>query len=413
MPVPSSLDPVILVPPAQGALPRDLPPALLGFIRVAAHLRFGRLDLGLPDGRTLRLQVVEEGPEAMLVLHAPRAVARRLALSGDRGFAEGYLAGEWDSPDLTGLIELFAVNREAVEAALPKGFGARLVGFLRALLNRNTRARARRNAAAHYDLGNAFYAAWLDPSMTYSAAIFEPGDDLVAAQARKHRALAEATGIGPGHHVLEIGCGWGGFALFAAREIGCRVTAVTVSAEQARHAAERIAAEGLADRVTVRREDYRDVRGTFDAVVAIEMIEAVGEAHWPAFFATLRDRLATGGRAGLQVITVRDDLFPAYRKEHGFIRQTIFPGGMLPSPAVLRALEAGAGLTRRSERAFGPDYARTIVAWRERFLDAWPEVAGGRFDERFRRMWEYYLAYCEAGFRTGTIDVRQIVLEKT
>jgi cyclopropane-fatty-acyl-phospholipid synthase len=339
-------------------------------------------------------------------------VARRLALGGDVGFAEGYLAVEWDSPDLTGLIELFAVNREAVEVALPKGLGARLVGLLRALLNRNTRARARRNAVAHYDLGNAFYAAWLDTSMTYSAAIFGPGDDLAAAQARKYRALAEATGIGPGHHVLEIGCGWGGFAIFAAREIGCRVTAVTVSAEQARHAAERIVVEGLADRVTVRREDYRDVRGTFDAVVAIEMIEAVGEAHWPAFFATLRDRLVPGGRAGLQVITVRDDLFPAYRKEHGFIRQTIFPGGMLPSPAALRALEAGAGLTRRSERAFGPDYARTIVAWRERFRDAWPEIAGGRFDERFRRMWEYYLAYCEAGFRTGTIDVRQIVLEK-
>jgi cyclopropane-fatty-acyl-phospholipid synthase len=379
---------------------------------VAAHLRFGRLDLGLPDGRTLRLQGVEPGPEAVLVLHAPGAVARRLALGGDVGFAEGYLAGEWDSPDLTGLIELFAVNRPAVEAALPKGIVARLVGLLRAVVNRNTRARARRNAAAHYDLGNAFYRAWLDPSMTYSAAIFGPGEDLAAAQARKYRALIDATGIGPGHHVLEIGCGWGGFAAFAAREIGCRVTAVTVSTEQALFASERIAAEGLSDRVAIRREDYRDVRGTFDAVVAIEMIEAVGEAHWPAFFAALRDRLAPGGRAGLQVITVRDDLFPAYRREHGFIRRMVFPGGMLPSPAVLRALEAGAGLERRTERVFGADYARTIVAWRERFREAWPEIAGGRFDERFRRMWEYYLAYCEAGFRTGTIDVRQIVLEK-
>ncbi|WP_240540080.1 SAM-dependent methyltransferase [Salinarimonas soli] len=403
---------MIPVSPDSGIPLRAVPPALRGFMRIAAHLRFGTLDLGLPDGRILRLEGLEPGPAAVLVLNAPNAFARRLALGGDVGFAESHIAGDWDSPDLTGLIELLALNRAAVEAAMPGGLAARLLGLLRALLNRNTRSRARRNASAHYDLGNAFYAAWLDPTMTYSAAMFGPGDDLEAAQIRKYRVLAEATGIAQDHQVLEIGCGWGGFAAFAAREIGCRVTALTVSAEQASHAAARVAAEGLADRVEIRRQDYRDARGTFDRVIAIEMIEAVGEAHWPAFFETLRDRLAPGGRAGLQAITVRDDLFPAYRREHGFIRRSVFPGGMLPSPAVLAELERGSGFARRSERVFGADYARTIAAWRERFRDAWPEIAGGRFDERFRRKWDYYLAYCEAGFRTGTIDVRQIVLER-
>ncbi len=412
MPVPSSLDPVIPVSREHGIPVRDLPPALRGILRIAVHLRFGQLDLALGDGRVVRVSGAETGPEARIALRNLNALARRMMLRGDIGFAEGFVAGDWDSPDLTGLFELLAVNRAAVEAALPRGWTARLLGALRALLARNDRPRARRNAAAHYDLGNAFYAAWLDAGMTYSSALFGPGDDLEAAQERKHRALAQALDLGPGHHLLELGCGWGAFAAFAAREIGCRVTALTLSAEQARFARERIAAEGLSDRVEIRLQDYRDVTGAFDRIAAIEMLEAVGEAHWPRFYATLRDRLVPGGRAGLQVITVRDDLFPAYRREHGFIRAQVFPGGMLPSPGTLRAQEAAAGLVRRSERAFGADYARTIVEWRLRFRDAWPDLVGGRFDERFRRRWEYYLAYCEAGFRTGTVDVRQVVVER-
>jgi len=412
MRAPPSLDPLIPVSLESGIPIRELPPALRGLLRIAAHVRFGAIEIVLPGGRALRLSGLEPGPEATIVLRDVDALARRLALKGDVGFAEAYAAGSFDSPDLTALFTLLALNREAVEAALPQGWRAALLRVVRAVLARNTRSRARRNAAAHYDLGNAFYAAWLDEGMTYSAALFGPGDDLEAAQARKHRALADAVDLSPEHRVLELGCGWGSFATFAAREIGCRVVAVTASAEQARLARERVAAEGLADRVEVRLADYRDVAGAFDRVVAIEMIEAVGEAHWPAFYRTLRERLVPGGLAGLQVITVRDDLFPAYRREHGFIRAQVFPGGMLPSPGALRREEAAAGFLRRGERAFGADYARTLVEWRLRFRDAWPDLSGGRFDERFRRRWEYYLAYCEAGFRTGTIDVRQVALER-
>lgn len=412
MPVPSSLDPLIPVSLETGIPVRELPPALRGILRVAAHLRFGELDLVLPDGRAIHLAGAEPGPEAVLAIRNVSALARRLALKGDIGFAEAYLAGEWDTPDLTALFTLLAVNRAAVEAALPKGWKAALLRALRGLLARNGRSRARRNAAAHYDLGNAFYAAWLDPTMTYSAALFEPGDELEDAQLRKYGALAESLGIEPGHHVLELGCGWGGFAIYAARELGCRVTALTVSAEQARFARDRVETHRLGDRIEIRQQDYRDVRGRYDRIVAIEMLEAVGEAHWPGFFRTLHERLVPGGFAGLQVITVRDDLFPDYRREHGFIRDMVFPGGMLPSPGILRTQEARAGFLRRRERSFGADYARTLVEWRLRFRDAWPDLAGGRFDERFRRSWEYYLAYCEAGFRTGTVDVRQVVLER-
>jgi cyclopropane-fatty-acyl-phospholipid synthase len=391
---------------------RGLPLFAREALRRAAGLRRGALTMNLPNGRTLRFAGPEPGIEAVMSVHS-LAFARRLASSGDLGLAEAYLREEWDSPDLAAFLLLFASNRDLVATLLPGKPLVRLWQLFRHILNINTRTGARRNIHAHYDLGNAFYGAWLDRTMTYSSALFAPGDnDLANAQTRKYRAIAEAADLRRDHHVLEIGCGWGGFAEFAASEIGCRVTGLTISDEQFAFARRRIAAAGLGDRVEIKLLDYRDERGTYDRIVSIEMFEAVGERFWPTFFRQMRDRLAAGGRAGLQVITIRDDSFDWYRREIDFIRRYVFPGGMLPSPTVLRDLGARWGLPVEGERIFGLDYAATLAHWRERFRVAWPELTPLGFDERFRRLWEYYLAYCEAGFRSGNIDVRQVIFAK-
>jgi cyclopropane-fatty-acyl-phospholipid synthase len=391
---------------------RGLPFAARKALALAAGLVWGSLTVTLPDGRALLFRGREPGLAAAMVVR-DWGFAGRLARAGDLGLAEGYLRGEWDSPDLTAFIELFARNRRLSETLLPGRPLMRLWQVVRHALNRNTRGGARRNIHAHYDLGNRFYEAWLDRTMTYSSAIFAPGDnDLASAQARKYRVLAEALELEPSHHVLEIGCGWGGFAAYAAEEIGCRVTGLTISKEQFAYATARIARAGLADRVEIKLQDYRDETGTYDRIASIEMFEAVGEAYWPAFFRQMRDRLAAGGRAGLQVITIREESFANYRREIDFIRRYVFPGGMLPSPAIMRDLGARFSVPLAGERAFGPDYARTLALWRERFRAAWPSLGPLGFDERFRRLWEYYLAYCEAGFRSGNIDVRQMIFAK-
>jgi cyclopropane-fatty-acyl-phospholipid synthase len=397
---------------APNEIARDLPPGAQRILRLASHIRSGTLVVRTPDGRRLRFAGREPGVDATIVVN-DWAFTKRLASSGDLGFAEGYLHGDWDTPNLPALLTLLATNRDLVAALLPNRSALRIWQVLRHRLNRNTRAGAKRNIHAHYDLGNRFYEAWLDPTMTYSSALFGQGDDdLASAQIRKYRALADALDLKPTHHVLEIGCGWGGFAAFAAEEIGCRVTALTISPAQATYARERIAQAGLADRVEIRLQDYRDERGTYDRVVAIEMFEAVGEAYWPVFFRTMAARLRAGGRAGLQVITIRSDRHAGYRRDIDFIRRFVFPGGALPPADALRSLGDRSGLALEAERAFGRDYARTLVHWRERFRAAWPSIAPLGFDERFRRLWEYYFAYCEAGFRTGTIDVRQMIFAK-
>ncbi|MBL8588046.1 MAG: class I SAM-dependent methyltransferase [Methylobacteriaceae bacterium] len=386
---------------------RDLPWSLRRALRALLHLEAGSLDVTMPDGRKARFCGARPGPHAHFEARSFRFV-RRLA-AGDVGFAEGYLAGEWTSDDPVALLALLAANQALIDrfAAHPL---ARAAQMARHWLNRNSRAGSRRNIHAHYDLGNAFYALWLDPSMTYSAGL-DVGDDLEAAQARKYAAIADAARIGPGSRVLEIGCGWGGFAAYAARERGARVTALTISREQFDYATARIAAAGLDDRVEIALRDYRDEPGVYDAVVSIEMVEAVGEAFWPGYFAALARRLAPGARAALQAITIREDIFPRYRREMDFIRAHIFPGGMLPTPTHMRWLGAEAGLAVVGERAFGADYAATCRIWRERFEAAWPRIEPLGFDARFRRLWRYYLAYCEAGFAVGTIDVRHVVYE--
>lgn len=380
---------------------------------LAGKIQVGRLSLVLPDGRNrVIIGHVRTDIRAVLRINRPRAV-RRLLLGGTRGFAEAYMDGDWDTPDLPALLRLAHANEAILGRAVAGITAARWIDRLRHLGNANSRRGSRRNIAYHYDLGNAFYALWLDRSMTYSAALFDrPRLSLDDAQERKLQRLAAAMELRPGLHILEIGCGWGSFALFAARRYGCRVTAVTISAAQYAHVRRRVRKEGLGSLIDVRLMDYRDVDGCYDRVVAIEMFEAVGEKHWPHFFDVVHDRLKPEGLAGLQIITIDDARFHSYRKAADFIQVYVFPGGMLPAHGVLQRHFDQAGLRLDDSFAFGCSYAETLTLWQDRFQRAWPQIEKLGFDPRFRRMWEFYLAYCEAGFRLGTIDVAQYRLRR-
>jgi len=373
---------------------------------------FGSLTFVLPSGRELRIQGGAPGPAGRLIVRDFRFVARVLA-SADIGFGEGFMAGEWDTPDLAALLEVFTRNFDRLEKLVEGNPFMRAVNFLAHLFNRNSKSGSRRNIHAHYDLGNAFYERWLDAGMTYSSARYEqPGQPLADAQHNKYVSLARQIDLRRDHTVLEIGCGWGGFAEFAAREIGARVTAVTISPAQHEFARKRLFALGLAERADVRLMDYRDVQGRFDRVASIEMLEAVGEAYWPAYFGKIRDVLSPGGRAGLQVITIRDELFSVYRQRSDFMRKYVFPGGMLPSESRLREETARVGLEWRTIARFGENYAETLAEWALRFETAWEDINALGFDERFRRLWSFYLRYCEAAFRTQRTDVIQLDLAR-
>jgi cyclopropane-fatty-acyl-phospholipid synthase len=378
-------------------------------LNYALKVRKGVLTIAFPDQRRLVFRGEQDGPAAEMVIR-DYAFARRLMLNGDLGFAEAYIRNEWDSPDPAAFLTFFCINHDAVARLMSHNPFTRLLQVLRHRMNKNTKAQARRNIMAHYDLGNAFYRAWLDPSMTYSSAYFGAGaTHLPEAQAAKYRQLAQDIGIRPGDHVLEIGCGWGGFAEVAAREFGARVTGLTISSEQHAYATQRMAEAGLSDRVTIKLQDYRDETGVYDHVASIEMFEAVGKEYWDTFFGKVRACLKPQGRAGLQVITIEERLWDNYQREIDFIRGYIFPGGLLPTATHMDDLGRRAGLAISHRLAFGPDYGRTLALWRETFLSVWPGLVAQGFDDRFRRMWEYYLAYCEAGFATGLINVRQIV----
>jgi len=385
------------------------PRAARRVLALLRHLRGGRLDLQTPDGELLRFGD-DDGPHAALRL-ADWSACEAALRSGDVGFAEAYVEGQWSSPDLRALLELLIRNRTALEGVFYGGFWGGLVHRLRHLLNRNTRAGSRRNIQAHYDLGNEFYKLWLDPTMNYSSAWFDGATGRSLAdgqQAKMARALGEA-GVAPGSRVLEIGCGWGAVAEVAARDFGARLTGVTLSHEQLAWARERLERAGLdAD---LRLQDYRDIADEpFDAVVSIEMFEAVGREYWDGYFRTVAAKLKPGGRACIQSITIRDDLFERYVRSTDFIQQYIFPGGLLPSPREFRRHAARAGLRVVNELAFGADYAQTLRRWREAFLRQEGRVRELGFDNRFLRLWEFYLAYCEAAFAAGNTDVMQFTL---
>ena len=391
----------------------DLPRMVRLTLGYGSKLKRGRLDVILPDGRTVRLGSGEPEPVATMKVH-DYGFAARLLRGGDIGIAEAYLRGEWETSDLTQFLYLFCVNQEWMRTMLTGGPVARTVLAVRHWLNRNTKRQARRNIYAHYDIGNAFYSAWLDRSMTYSSALFEDHTaDLTAAQHNKYRRLAEAMDLQPGHKLLEIGCGWGGFAEFAAKTYGVQIVALTISREQRDFAQQQIHKAGLGEKVEIKLQDYRDERSDYDRIASIEMIEAVGEQFWPNYFSQLRDRLLPGGRAGIQAITIQDKLFQTYRCQVDFIQRYVFPGGMLPSPQILKSLGDTFGVPIIRERVFGQDYAKTLVEWRNNFREAWPDLTTLGFDDRFRRLWEYYLSYCEAGFLSGNIDVRQVIFAKS
>jgi len=403
---------IVLTPENVDARLSDLPRIVRLAFGFGSRLRRGTLDVTLPDGRQVRLGGVEDGPAASMTIYG-YGFASRLLNGGDIGIAEAYLHGEWDTPDLTQFLYLFCVNHDLIQAMLGDNPVMRFVQIVRHWFNRNTRRQAKKNIYAHYDIGNAFYSAWLDPSMTYSSAIYEDAtQDLTAAQNNKYKRLAEAIDLQPGHRVLEIGCGWGGFAEYAAKNYGAHVTGLTISREQRDFAQARMQAAGLSDQVEIKFQDYRDERGQYDRIASIEMIEAVGEQFWPQYFSQLRDRLAPGGLVGIQAITIQDKFFKTYRREVDFIQRYVFPGGMLPSPEILKSLGDKFGVPVVRERIFGLDYAKTLATWRDNFRAAWPSLTPLGFDDRFRRLWEYYLAYCEAGFLSGNIDVRQVVFAK-
>lgn len=393
------------------------PAAARVVLRLLSRLQYGVLDVHLPDGTTRRYgQAPDAGgnpPYARVMLTNWNVCAAALK-SGDIGFAETYLAGDWHTDDLAALLDIMVRNRATIEAVIYGSWFGKLTNRLRHRRNANTQQGSRRNVHAHYDLGNAFYTLWLDSTMTYSSALFDgsPDQTLADAQRAKYRRLLNELKLdGVNLDVLEIGCGWGGFAELAASEAKVNITGLTLSTEQLAYAQQRLADAGLAARADLRLQDYRDAHGQFDAIASIEMFEAVGEKYWPSYFECLKRNLKRGGRACVQTITIDHTLFDRYRTSTDFIQQYIFPGGMLPSPAVFVQSAERHGLKVVNQFSFGRDYARTLKLWRNAFVARPDEIRAQRFDERFIRLWDFYLCYCEAAFAHSNTDVIQFTLE--
>jgi len=380
----------------------------LAIKRLLSSLEAGDLTIETPGGDRIEHRGIRPGPSALMVLHRWRAL-KRLALHGDIGLAEAYMDGDWSSPDLAAVLELGAVNSRSAEGLTATSMFKRLANRLRHWRRSNTRSGSRRNILAHYDLGNDFYTRWLDGDMQYSSAIFTELDrSLEDAQSRKLDLIVERLGIVGGERVLEIGIGWGGLAERLVRR-GCEVTGLTLSPSQLDYSTQRLQATPGNGSASFRLQDYRDVQGSFDRIVSIEMIEAVGEAYWPSYFRTIRDRLAPGGRALIQAITIAEERFQSYRSDVDFIQRYVFPGGMLPTKDEMRAQGERAGLTLEGAINFGLSYARTLSEWNRRFQAEWSDIERMGFPVSFKRLWEYYLAYCEAGFRSGATDVGHYV----
>jgi cyclopropane-fatty-acyl-phospholipid synthase len=379
------------------------------FIKQIDRLEHGTLELTV-NGRTYTLNGEHPGPAGRIEIHQFNSLLRRLFVTGDLGLAEAYIDGEWSSPDLTSLLLLLARNQQRLTGFSSMSRLARLLMRGYHWTRRNTRTGSARNIMAHYDLGNAFYAQWLDTGMTYSSAIFNrPNESLEEAQDNKYQRLLDMLDVKPGQHILEIGCGWGGFAVAAAQR-GIQVDAITLSPAQLAWAERRVEALQLEQLIKLSLTDYRDLQGSYDHIVSIEMFEAVGERYWPTYMDTLQRLLKPGGRAALQVITINEQAYDGYRRNPDFIQRYIFPGGMLPTQTHLVQHARAAGMSCLDNAGFGLDYAETLRRWHAGFSANWDIIQALGFDERFRRTWRYYLSYCEAGFLSGHIDLRQVVL---
>ena len=392
-------------------VPDSAPAAAQWVFKLLARMQHGCLEIITPEGEELRFGQLDNHP-ARLELKS-WAMCSRVLKSGDIGFAESYIAGEWTTPDLFQLLSVILLNRNAVESMIYGTFWGGLAYRVKHWFNRNTKAQAKKNIHAHYDLGNPFYQLWLDPTMTYSSALYD-GDSsrsLEAAQHAKYQAMLDWIAPQPGARLLEIGCGWGGFAEKAALS-GAHVTGLTLSTEQLAYAEKRLSDLGLAQQADFRLQDYRDCSGQFDGIASIEMFEAVGEEYWPSYFECVARNLKKGARVAIQSITIDESLFDRYRKSSDFIQQYIFPGGMLPSKTVFKQHAEKVGLDVCEIREFGLDYATTLRLWREKFMKVLDTVRAQGFDEPFIKTWEFYLAYCEAGFAHKNTDVVQFYMVK-
>ena len=390
----------------------DLPRYFAQVFAQAEKLQTGRVDFIMPDGRRFRAEGAKPGPVAEIEVHNPDLFAR-LIREGDLGFSDAYLEGWWSTPDLQAFMDFVHGDNNEVYDGFPGMNLVRWYEQMRFWLQSNSKRQAKKNISYHYDLGNDFYGLWLDDTMTYSSALFETGQESTEkAQTAKYKSMVDQMGAQPGDHVLEIGCGWGGFAEYAAKERGLHVTGLTISEEQYKYAVERIEKAGLADRVTFKLQDYRDETGKYDGIASIEMFEAVGQKYWPTYFKSVKDCLKPGKNATLQIITVEDARWEIYNRGVDFIQKYIFPGGMLPSPSVLRQEVEQAGLTVARSIEFGESYSQTLRRWHETFNEKWDQVAKLGFDERFRRMWNFYLTSCASTFHSGNCDVTQITITR-
>jgi cyclopropane-fatty-acyl-phospholipid synthase len=375
-------------------------------------MKRGRIDIILPDGRHFRADGAEPGYVAEVHVHNTDVFARTVR-EGDLGFCESYMDGWWSTPDLMAFMDLMHDDMEHIYDGFPGQFLVRFYERMRFWLQNNSKKQARKNISYHYDLGNEFYGLWLDDTMTYSSAKFVTGQEsMEAGQIEKYKSMVDQMGVQPGDHVLEIGCGWGGFAEYAAKERGLRVTGLTISQAQHDYAVARMQKTGLSDKVTIKMQDYRDEKGIYDGIASIEMFEAVGEKYWPVYFETLHDRLKPGKNATLQIITVEHRRWHVYKRGVDFIQKYIFPGGMLPSPVVLRQEIEKAGLHVAQSIEFGESYSQTLRRWHDTFNARWDQVQALGFDDRFRRMWNFYLTSCAGTFHSGNCDVTQITVTR-
>tara|TARA_A200000113_G_scaffold157924_1_gene142563 strand:+ start:4830 stop:6038 length:1209 start_codon:yes stop_codon:yes gene_type:complete len=391
---------------------KNLPRYFAQVFEMTKKMNSGRLDFELPDGRVFRANGKQPGPVSQLKIHNADVFAR-LIREGDLGFCDAYLDGWWSTPDLQAFLDLIHADNDEMYDSFP-GMGiVRTWEKFRFWLQSNSKSQAKKNISYHYDLGNDFYKLWLDDTMTYSSAIFETGQESTEkAQLAKYASLIDQMGAKKGDHILEIGCGWGGFAEFAAKERGLKVTGLTISKEQLKYAEKRISDAGLTDMVNFKLQDYRDERGKYDGIASIEMFEAVGEKYWPAYFQCVKNCLYPGKQATLQIITIQEARWEIYRRGVDFIQKYIFPGGMLPSPIVLRSEVERAGLKVVKSIEFGESYSQTLRRWHETFNSKWDEISQMGFDDRFQRMWNFYLTSCASTFQYGNCDVTQITIEK-
>ena len=391
---------------------QNLPRYFARVFDLVGKLNSGRVDFILPDGRRFRAEGSKPGPVAEVIINNPDVFAR-LVREGDLGFCDAYLDGWWTTPDLQAFMDFIHADNDDMYDGFPGMALVRAWEKARFWFQSNTKRQALKNISYHYDLGNDFYSLWLDDTMTYSSALFNTSQEsLEKAQIAKYASMVDQMGVKPGDHVLEIGCGWGGFAEYAAKERGLKVTGLTISKEQLDYANKRIKSKGLSDKVTLKLQDYRDETGVYDGVASIEMFEAVGEKYWPVYFDKIKQCLKPGKQATLQIITIQDARWDVYRKSVDFIQKYIFPGGMLPSPSVLRQEIHRAGLSVQHSIEFGKSYSQTLRRWFEVFNNKWDNISAMGFDDRFRRMWNFYLTSCAATFESGNCDVTQITLQK-